>query len=229
MVQTRSAFGDSTVIVRDNVDRVIVYRNTEFYKQDFEAPPSADIAFYKGKIHGLVITQEGRFEIHVSGLDTLFEQLYVVRGIAATRCNGMSYSYYYYYLVESRGDLLFVTRQFKNLRGGFEVFKLVLANGFADAVKLHSLGDQALFCGSHGCISLPVGEFSLFQENHIYFIPYPDFKCSCEVRGMSLKDGSIKQISSNLPLQPSARSNFFWFVQTTKDIYSGLIIKRNEN
>lgn len=104
VVETRAAFGDSTVIVRDNVDRVIVFRNIEFYNQDFTAPPSADIAFYKGKIHGLVITQ-GRFEIHVSGLDTLFEQLYVVRGIAASRCNGMSYSYYYYYLVESRGDL----------------------------------------------------------------------------------------------------------------------------
>ncbi|KAK9945928.1 hypothetical protein M0R45_011418 [Rubus argutus] len=217
VVETRAASGDSTVIVRNNVDRVIVYRNTEYYDQAFEAPPSADIAFYKGKIYGLVITQR-RFEIHVSGLEALFEQLYVVRGIAPTWCNGMSYSYYYYYLVESRGDLLFVTRQFKNLRGGFQVFKLVLANGFADAVKLHSLGDQALFCGSHGCISLPVGEFSLFLENHLYFIPDPGFKCSCEVCGVSLKDGSIKQISSNLPLQPSATSNFFWFVPTTKDI-----------
>ncbi|KAL6222749.1 hypothetical protein ACLB2K_006140 [Fragaria x ananassa] len=129
--------------------------------------------FTRGK-YMVWLSGKGSLKFMFFELDLVLEHLYAVRGIAM---KGIDKAY----LVESRGELLIVREHYKNfdLTAEFEVFKLVMANGFADAVKLESLGDQALFCGSDGCISLAVGEFSLFEENHIYFIACP-LTLSCQ-------------------------------------------------
>ncbi|XP_050365652.1 F-box protein At2g26160-like [Argentina anserina] len=152
---------------------------------------SEDIVYYKGKIYAL--------EIHPYTVLTVISwdeqmkllpmQFQVVQGIFHPSSSEKNRAKAY--LVESGEDLLIVTRQVQT--GGFDVFKLVEGKCCVDAVKQQSLGDQALFSGRGGCISLSVGEFSQFEGNHIYFIDTPKEKE--EEHGVySLKDGCTKSI-----------------------------------
>ncbi|XP_059626868.1 uncharacterized protein At1g65760-like [Cornus florida] len=119
------------------------------------------------------------------------------------------------YLVESCGELLMVVRHcnFPRRNGNvrlrtfnpyitttFKVFKL-RSRGWWRWIEVDSLGDQMLFVGTNGGISLSASLFSGFRGNCIYFtddnywsvlLTYDGPGAACDLGMFNLDDGSIK-------------------------------------
>lgn len=178
------------------------------------------ITLYNGKLYCLKIHKsESTFAVYGFRYDekltTLqWEQLYQFEEIEAKTSREELEAY----LVVSNGDLLLVKRQILRRNNVFEVFKLVLGDEATPAhcVKLQSLGDEALFWDRDGCISLPVGKFSLFKENHIYFsVPKSRDDIGQEIGVYSLKCGRTRKLFS-LPRKTYMQDSI-WFVPTYLD------------
>ncbi|XP_062028545.1 uncharacterized protein LOC133744457 [Rosa rugosa] len=216
-----ATFGDNSVLpagvfIHTQWDSLIVCTCDNGPWRDALHEVFNDVLFYNGKIYTLEIQKSKTIVTAYSlneQLQPLLSRRYVGQDIETeTRVEAC--------LVESRGDLLLVKRQFSQQghTTGFQVFKLLLVeeDGSARCVKLQSLGDQALFWGRDGCISLPAaGRFSLFEENHIYFM-----NILYKIGVYSLKYERIKRFHN--PPQKFFRQESTWFVPTTKDTIVGL-------
>ncbi|XP_024171421.1 F-box protein At2g26160-like [Rosa chinensis] len=215
-------FGDNSVLpagvfIHTQWDSLIVCTCDNGPWRDALHEDFNDVLFYSGKIYTLEI-QKSKTIVTAYSLNEqlqpfLISSRYVGQDIETeTRVEAC--------LVESRGDLLLVQKQFSQRQHttGFQVFKLLLVeeDGSLRCVKLQSLRDQALFWDRNGCISLPaVGKFSLFKENHIYFI-----NVLYEIGVYSLKDERIKRFDNTQ--RKFFRQESTWFVPTIKDTIVGL-------
>ncbi|KAL6182596.1 hypothetical protein ACLB2K_044015 [Fragaria x ananassa] len=179
---------------------------------------SDDVLVYDGKLYNLTVRRSktsSTIVINVRSLnDAGGEHTYNV-----VEHKGFS-GFLEAYLVQSCGDLLLVKRFHQRK---FEVFKLVLVDeeSLARCVELESLEQgQALFWGRDGCVSVPVGKFSSFEENHIYF-SVKRLDQSYEIGAYSLKDNSIGKSfkeKHNVP-QQSLQQESAWFFPKIKDTF----------
>ncbi|KAJ3691035.1 hypothetical protein LUZ61_020199 [Rhynchospora tenuis] len=79
-----------------------------------------------------------------------------------------------YFIVEASGDFLLVfLRSDPSLNvydDRFDVYKLDLKGSNSPCwVKVHNIGNQALFIDKHGCFALEAGDFSEVKANCIYY------------------------------------------------------------